>query len=132
MPNYLKDDDWDMVNYILNHKQGSVTDVQEAIWYFIDGGGMPSTSEGQAMVNEALMYGEGFVPGPGQVIAVICDAGEEEQITFIEVKRSRLVGGEVLSVNGLEVISPFLPAFILMIIGVSVILFRRSTILKLS
>ena len=92
----------------------------------------PQLVKGQAMVNEALMYGEGFVPGPGQVIAVICDAGEEKQITFIEVKRSRLVGGEVLSVNGLEVISPFLPAFILMIIGVSVILFRRSTILKLS
>ena len=69
MPDYLKDDDWDMVNYILNHKQGSVMDVQEAIWYFIDGGNTPSTSEGQAMVNEALMYGEGFVPGPGQVIA---------------------------------------------------------------
>jgi len=132
MPDYLKDDDWDMVNYILNHKQGSVMDVQEAIWYFVDGGSIPSGSAGQAMVNEALMYGEGFVPGPGQVIAVICDSGEEEQITIIEVERSRMVGGEILSVNWLEVLAFPLLMLILAVTGILGFLFRRSIILKLS
>jgi len=32
------DEDWDKVNYLLNHKHpsASVMDIQNAIWYFID------------------------------------------------------------------------------------------------
>jgi len=79
------DEDWDMVNYILNHKQGSWEDVQDAIWFFVDGGRWPSNPAGQAMVNDALANGEGFVPGPGQTLAVILYIDGYTQIPIIEV-----------------------------------------------
>ena len=34
-PEFLEEEAWDMVNYILNHKQGGRIDIQAAIWYFI-------------------------------------------------------------------------------------------------
>ncbi len=79
------DDDWDMVNYIINHKQGTKDDVQSAIWYFIDGGIFPSDPDAQAMVNDALANGESFKPITGQNIAIIVDIGSRKQLTFIEV-----------------------------------------------
>ena len=85
LPTYLQDSDWDMVNYVINHKQGTPQDVQDAIWYFVGGGGMPGGAAGQAMVADALANGEGFVPGANQVTAVIVYAGASTQITIIEV-----------------------------------------------
>jgi len=85
MPPYFESDNWDMVNYILNHKQGDKSEVQAAIWYFIDGGYTGSDPEVLVMINDALANGEDFVPGSGQWIAVICDAGPDIQHTFIEV-----------------------------------------------
>jgi len=79
------DEDWDMVNYILNHPQGCWEDVQAAIWFFVDGGIFPSSSAGQAMVNDALANGEGFVPGPGQILAVVLYIDGYTQIPIIEV-----------------------------------------------
>jgi parallel beta-helix repeat protein len=86
------DSNWDMVNYVINHKHPDATkqDVQDAIWSFINGEkGYPSDPEAQAMVDEAIAYGEGFVPQPvpleGQKCAVLCDAGDNVQRTFIEV-----------------------------------------------
>jgi hypothetical protein len=61
--------------------------VQEAIWYFIGGGGVPSTDDGRAMVNDALTNGEGFVPTLEQTIVLILNAGDEVQLTVIELKR---------------------------------------------
>ena len=80
-----RDDDWDMVNYILNHKQGSWEDVQHAIWFFVDGGRWPKSPAAQAMVNEALEQGEGFTPGPGQILAVVLFIDDCTQIPIIEV-----------------------------------------------
>jgi len=79
------DPDWDKVNYILNHKQGTKDDIKEAIWFFVDGGNMPSTEEGRNMVEEAENNGEGFVPGPGQVLAVILWIDNGTQVPIIEV-----------------------------------------------
>jgi hypothetical protein len=81
---------WDMINYVLNHKQGTGVDISQAIWFFVDGvswadtaaklaadrypianGPVPSTLAA-AMVTEALANGVDFVPGPGQIVAVIC------------------------------------------------------------
>jgi hypothetical protein len=83
---------WDMVNYILNHKQGLMMDVQDAIWYFIkmDGigwwsGSAPSATA-LAIVADALANGSGYVPGPGELMAVICDP-TSTQITLIEITR---------------------------------------------
>jgi hypothetical protein len=79
------DPDWDKVNYILNNKEGNWRDVQEAIWYFVDGGHTPSTAHGQAMVNNAIAYGQGFVPIPGQILAVVVWIDCRTQIPIIEV-----------------------------------------------
>jgi hypothetical protein len=79
------DPDWDKVNYILNHKEGTWKDVQEAIWYFVDGGNTPSTAHGQAMVNDAKNNGQGFVPMPGQIMAVIVWINSGTQVPIIEV-----------------------------------------------
>ena len=89
MPEYAKDEDWDMVNYILNHKNPAATpqDVQDAIWFFVGGSSSayPSDPEALAMVEEALQNGEGFEPAPGGLAAVIIDLGPDTQLTFIEV-----------------------------------------------
>ncbi|HYE76738.1 MAG TPA: hypothetical protein VEI97_02020 [bacterium] len=85
LPANLQDDDWDLVNYLINHKQGTRDDIQNAIWYFIGGGGYPSDPDAQAMIAAAQAHGEGFVPGPSQKTAIIVDAGPTVQITIIEV-----------------------------------------------
>ena len=83
--NPYPDDDWDMVNYILNHKQGTSEDVQAAIYYFINHGDEPTTDAGKAMVDDAIANGEGFVPVTGELMAVVMWIGETKQTTFIEV-----------------------------------------------
>ena len=91
MPTDFSDPDWDKINYIINNKQGSAPDIQKAIWHFVDGlGGTPYTGsdpEVLAMISDANTYGAGFEPESGQLIAVLCDAGEGIQNTFIEVNR---------------------------------------------
>ncbi|HID31008.1 MAG TPA: T9SS type A sorting domain-containing protein [Desulfobacterales bacterium] len=99
MPSYLFDEDWDKINYILNHKQGSFEDIQTAIWHFFNeldlDNDLPVNFGGrwfpkdihtvQAIVDDANQYGAGFVPRPGQVMAVICDAGPDVQYISIEI-----------------------------------------------
>lgn len=76
--------DWNRVNYVINHPQGLWQDVQDAIWYYIDGHTMPSSAAGIAMVNGANANGGGFEPAPGQLLAVVVwKAGY--QTTFITV-----------------------------------------------
>ncbi len=91
---------FDMINYILNHKQGEMMDIQQAIWYFLkypDGtaeaawrDGYTPTSAAQAMVDDATANGADFVPGPCEVVAVICYPAEETQITIIELRKCEL------------------------------------------
>lgn len=91
LPDYALDDDWDMVNYILNHKQGTKVEIQDAIWYFINGGHMPGSTAGQAMVADALANGEGYVPSEGSPVAIIVDIlspepnNKRQQLTIIEI-----------------------------------------------
>jgi len=82
------DDDWDMVNYIINHKHpdATKTDIQEAIWYFINGGDDPSTDIGRSMVENATNFGKDFEPSTDEWCAILCDAGDGVQKTFIEVR----------------------------------------------
>jgi hypothetical protein len=71
--------------YILNHKQGGRADVQQAIWFFTDENA-DLTATAQAMVEEALSFGQTFEPGPGQITAVILlPAGGAIQNMIIEV-----------------------------------------------
>jgi hypothetical protein len=97
---------WDMINYVLNHKQGTGQDIAQAIWFFVNGGSSPAdwpgvasalTTDGYpfgpvpstlaaAMVTDALANGVGVVPGPGQIVAVICAPTDEAvQDTIIEL-----------------------------------------------
>jgi hypothetical protein len=98
---------WDMINYIINNKQGTGTDVQEAIWYFVNGGAWPTLAElpgwpfatppsaaASAMVADALANGVGFVPGPGELLAVIClPTDVTAQDTIIELTVPQLAPG---------------------------------------
>ena len=90
LPPHVADSDWDMVNYIINSNirsrpTTSYLDVQAAIWFFIGPGAFPSDIDAQEMVADALANGEGFIPGSGDLGAVIMDAGTARQVTFIEV-----------------------------------------------
>ena len=79
------DDDWDMVNYLINNKNESATrsDIQDAIWYFIDGGIYPTDPQAISMVEDALANGEGFEPSTGEWLAVYVLNGYQQ--IFIEV-----------------------------------------------
>jgi len=81
------DEDWPNVNYLLNHKDPTATKVQiqEAIWYFVDGGYGGSDPIVIGMIDDAEANGDDFYPEEGQWFAVICDAGPCVQHTFIEV-----------------------------------------------
>lgn len=105
MPSYLQSPYWDRVHYILNHKQGDALDVQGAIWHFIGGPATPGdpmfyppTSLSSNIVDEALLNGAGFTPGPGQVRAIIFDLGPNLQTTIIEARcraTQRFIGDTV-------------------------------------
>ena len=100
-PGELANEEWDLINYILNHEQGSVLDIQHAIWYFthIDGEGeyVPSSTVAWMVINDTLENGNGFTPGPGQVTAVICyptilfPNQPDVQISIIEVESDPVV-----------------------------------------
>ena len=92
LPIHLSSAHWDRVNYILNHKQGISTDVQNAIWHFIGGPVAPENSEfnppsatALALMADAEANGAGFQPEPGQIVAVILDMGPALQLNVIEV-----------------------------------------------
>lgn len=63
---------WPQINYLINHKQGDLRDVQNAIWMLtgVPTTEFPVTRTALAMVAEASRN-PGFVPGPGQLVAVI-------------------------------------------------------------
>jgi len=83
--------EWDKVNYILNNKPSTATkdDIQQAIWNYVDlYGPYTATLPGAlAIIADAEAEGGGFVPGSGEVVAVICypDDPEVAQVTIIEL-----------------------------------------------
>lgn len=129
-PGELASEEWDMINYILNHKQGSVDDIQQAIWYFMrmDGPYTPSSTVAWTIINDTLANGAGFIPGPGQVITVICyptilfPNQPDVQITIIEVVSSAVVS---------EFPSTFvLPPVMLTILLAAIVYTRKQKILQ--
>ena len=99
----IPDEDWDRINYIINHQQGTGCDVQAAIWYFINGGSYwwvpgdlfdPSGSvPAMAMVADASTIGVGYEPGEGDILAIVCVPLETYeppvQIVIIELEIPR-------------------------------------------
>jgi hypothetical protein len=69
---------WNKINYILNNVLPGATtaDIQQAIWEFCElpqNPDQPRSALSNQMVNSAnTPAGAAFVPGPGQVVAIIC------------------------------------------------------------
>jgi hypothetical protein len=78
------------VNWLLNNKGGNnVIDIQEAIWFLLNGAyhtnqfispiepslPLAASAATTALVNAAILHNS-FVPGPGQVVAVLLDGGD--------------------------------------------------------
>ena len=92
LPPQLQNPNWDRVNYILNHKQGDSFDLQAAIWHFIGGPipdidtrFVPLSSIAANIIADATANGAGFVPGPGEISAIVLDLGTDAQTNIIEV-----------------------------------------------
>jgi hypothetical protein len=81
-PSALSSINWIAINYILNHKQGTMMDVQHAIWHFTDGYS-PGNAATQAMV-DAANANPTYNPTTGAILAVIClpqnDSGAQNSI----------------------------------------------------
>jgi hypothetical protein len=96
-PGELATQNWTMVNYILNHKQGNTEDIQEAIWYFVnfENGYSPNSDVAWAIVHDTEANGTGFVPQSGQIMSIICSPvvllppHTDVQITVIEITVSQ-------------------------------------------
>ena len=105
-PGQLATQKWDMVNYILNHKQGNMWNIQEAIWYFVNFGTgySPTSNMAWAIINDTIEHGNGFVPRPGQIISIICfpvillPDNTNVQVSVIEITVPSLLG----DVTGLD------------------------------
>ncbi len=80
---------WIKINYILNHKQGSMMDVQRAIWHYTDS--QEVTGNALAMVQAADANYLGYDPLTGAIFAVICQreaaSGEGVQNSIIEITK---------------------------------------------
>ncbi|MBN1244237.1 hypothetical protein JXA31_01425 [Candidatus Bathyarchaeota archaeon] len=88
-------EDWSIINYILNNKQGGTgADVQDAIWYFINGGAYynhghwPVSTTTEAIVADALVNGVEYEPDEGDILGIVCIPVDEPpvQIVIIELE----------------------------------------------
>ena len=72
MPDDVQRMPWGKINYLINHKQGSAPEVQAALWRLL-GQSDPKLplSEAAAAMAAAADQNATFIPGPGQVIAVV-------------------------------------------------------------
>ena len=86
MPESFRNDNWDKINYLINHKVGNRSSIQEAIWYFIENNAYPTDPDVKKMVDDAELYGDGFIPEPGQTIAILVEGITSIQRTFLELK----------------------------------------------
>jgi hypothetical protein len=89
---------WIAVNYILNHKQGTMMDIQNAIWHFTDnytpsGGNTPAA---QAMIDEADAH-PNYDPLTGEILAIICvplnHIGAQDSIIELQKPGGKVTGG---------------------------------------
>jgi hypothetical protein len=69
-PPYLSSVNWVAINYVLNHKQGDMEDVQDAIWHYTIGFA-PSDLDALAMI-AAADANPSYDPMTGTVLAVLC------------------------------------------------------------
>ena len=98
-PPVLSGINWIAINYILNHKQGDMMDIQNAIWHFTDNytpsGGFSAPA--QAMI-DAADANPTYDPATGTVLAIIClpEDHVDAQNSIIELsprKTGKVTGG---------------------------------------
>lgn len=81
---------WNKINYLLNHKNGSFLEIQDAISILIGQRVAVPGTPPALMAAEAEANGGSFVPGPGQVLAVLLYSdgfsGDMYQEMIIEVE----------------------------------------------
>lgn len=103
LPALLQQVPWNKINYVLNHKGAStVEDIQIALWMLAYGASsLPITPGAQALINAANANGGAYVPGEGQLAAVIIYSDGIQQIgntsiqeSIIEVTVPDLPGGD--------------------------------------
>ena len=94
LPAGLQGVEWDKVNYLLNNKNGTVPEIQSALWLLTYGvsNGFPVTPAAQAMYDAAQANGAGYMPAPGDIVGVILyfdgiqpDPNDSLQEVIIEV-----------------------------------------------
>ena len=85
LPVGFGNESWNKINYIINHKQGSRTSIQKAIWYYTDNENCSSDPNAQAMVDAAEQNGSEFVPQSGQIIAIPIEGRVTIQRAFLEL-----------------------------------------------
>ena len=88
LPDRAKNVNWELVNYLLNHKhpKASINDIQNAMWYLLGYiTAMPTDVETKAMIVDAQNNGKGFRPMIGDEIAVIWLSAKGVQLVFLEV-----------------------------------------------
>ena len=87
LPSHLDHENWSRVNYIINHKIPGVAwkQVQNAIWYVLDFTPDPDlNSDGEEMIQNAILYGGNYTTTYFNITAIIADAGKKVQRHFIE------------------------------------------------
>lgn len=100
---------WNQVNYILNHAGNSkASDIQKALWRLIHGNG-GLTPSAEKLVRDAKENGSNFIPEPGQSMAVICDGGNDKQLTFIEYGMPALTLPPTQPIHSLPLVPGALP-----------------------
>ncbi|SMC26749.1 hypothetical protein SAMN02746041_02745 [Desulfacinum hydrothermale DSM 13146] len=94
LPGHLARLSWNEINYLVNHKAGTPKEVQAAIWHLVDGRTRGLTPAARKMVEAARRNGAAYIPGPGEILAVICEPFEDVQTTFIEYTQPVVLGAE--------------------------------------
>jgi len=95
----LSNRSWNMVNYVINHKQGNATEIQDVIWSFVNLNGTytpPTSTAISAMIKDAQTNGKNFIPTGQQTATVIANpisalsTDAPVQISIIEVVAAKL------------------------------------------
>lgn len=84
LPLEYQNSHWHKINYLLNHKQGSSTSIQQAIWYYTNNEDYSSDPDVSAMISDAEQHGAGFTPTIGEQLAVPIEGVPAIQPTFLE------------------------------------------------
>ena len=85
LPQEYQNNHWDKINYLLNHKQGTPRSIQQAIWFYTDNQDCSNDSTAWAMILDAEQHGAGFIPGPGETLAIPLQGIPVIQLTFLEL-----------------------------------------------